>query len=294
VQRVAIEACCGAADFGDHVARATGWRVSLSHPGLVSKMRSSIDKTDRSDARVLADLCRTGYLPEVWLPPEPIRELRTLVRRRHQLTDGLRRCKQRIKALLRDKRLSVPAEVGSRWTLRYERWLRELELPRASRVVLDDCMAEMVFHSGRRAQVDAALEEVTANDTIVARLRAIKGVGPVTAWTIRATIGRFDRFKNAKQLSRYCGLTPRNASSGERIADAGVVRACDPILKSMLIQVSHRLVRISAEWRERFHHLLACGKPVCVAVIAVANRWTRRLWHELKGMGDGAAVPRAA
>ena len=290
VQRVAIEACCGAADFGDHVARATGWRVSLSHPGLVSKMRSSIDKSDRSDARVLADLCRTGYLPEVWLPPESIRELRTLMRRRHQLTDSLRRAKTRVGALLRDKRVATPAEIVTRWTQRYFAWLKELSLPVCARVVLDDLLAEIAYHAERREALDAQLEQITAGDAMIAQLRKTKGIGPVTAWTLRAIIGRFDRFRNGKQLSRYCGLTPKNASSGERVADAGLVRAGDPTLKTMLIQVAQRVVRGTGEWNSLYLGLQERGKPACVALAAVANRWTRRLWHELKGMGDGGAA----
>lgn len=294
VQRVAIEACSGAADFGDHLARTTGWRVSLSHPGLVSKMRSSIDKSDRSDARVLADLCRTGYLPEVWLPPEAIRELRTLVRRRHQLTDAIRRAKTRISALLRDRRVKMPAEIVTRWTRRHVAWLREMTLPTCARVVLDDLLLEIDYHTQRREALDGELERLCAGDRMVARLREIKGIGSVTAWTLRAVIGRFDRFKNGKQLSRYCGLTPRNASSGERVVDAGLVRAGDPVLKTMLIQVAQRVVRQSGEWSSLYEGLRARGKPACVALAAVANRWTRRLWHELKGMGDGGAAAVAA
>ena len=294
VQRVAIEACCGAADFGDHLARATGWRVSLSHPGLVSKMRASIDKTDRSDARVLADLGRTGYLPEVWLPPEAIRELRTLVRRRHQLTDTIRRAKTRIGALLRDKRIAMPAEIRGRWSLSHYAWLRDVTLAPYARVVLDDLLAEIEYHTRRREALDARLEKVTEGDAMIAHLRRFKGIGPVTAWTLRAVIGRFDRFRNGKQLSRYCGLTPRNASSGTRVADAGLVRAGDPTLKTVLIQVAQRVVRCEGEWKAFYLSLRERGKPACVAIAAVANRWTRRLWHELKGMGDGTRAASAA
>ncbi|MCE2925669.1 MAG: IS110 family transposase [Phycisphaeraceae bacterium] len=294
VQRVAIEACCGAADFGDHLAHATGWRVSLSHPGLVSKMRSSIDKSDRSDARVLADLCRTGYLPGVWLPPEPIRELRTLTRRRHQLTDAIRRAKTRIGALLRDKRVATPPEIVTKWTLRHVAWLKALTLPPCARIVLDDLLAEIHYHAQRRDTIDAQLEQATAGDAMIARLRQVKGIGPVTAWTLRAVIGRFDRFRNGKQLSRSCGLTPKNASSGERVADAGLVRAGDPTLKTVLIQVAQRVVRCAGEWNSLYLGLLERGKPACVAIAAVANRWTRRLWHDLKGMGDGGGMSAAA
>ncbi|MBY0308773.1 MAG: IS110 family transposase, partial [Phycisphaerales bacterium] len=64
---------------------------------------------------------------------------------------------------------------------------------------------------------------------------------PVTAWTMRALIGRFDGFSTGKQLARFCAVTPRNASSGHRVADSGMVKAGDPQLKSVLIEAAQRL-----------------------------------------------------
>lgn len=93
--------------------------------------------------------------------------------------------------------------------------------------------------------VEARLEEATRDDPVVTRLRErIEGVGPVTAWTLRGSIGRFDRFKNGKQLSRYCGLSPRNASSGQRQADAGLVRAVDRRPRATLIQAKRGDARV--------------------------------------------------
>lgn len=135
---------------------------------------------------------------------------------------------------------------------------------------------------------------MTASNTGKSACERSRASAPVTAWTLRAVIGRFDRFKNGKQLSRYCDLTPKNASSGERVADAGLVRAGDPTLKTVLIQVAHRLVRCAGEWNSLYLGLRERGKPACVAIAAVANRWTRRLWHELKDMGDGGSVTAAA
>lgn len=72
VTAVAIEACCGAADFGQALAGAGPWRVELAHPGYVARLKQSPDKTDYGDARLLADLTRVGYLPRVWLAPPEI------------------------------------------------------------------------------------------------------------------------------------------------------------------------------------------------------------------------------
>ena len=62
--------------------------------------------------------------------------------------------------------------------------------------------------------------------------------GAVTAWALRAEIGRFDRFHDGKQLARYCGLSPRNASSGQRQADAGLIKAGSELLRATLIEAA--------------------------------------------------------
>ena len=111
---------------------------------------------------------------------------------------------------------------------------------------------------------------------------AATGIGPVTAWTMRAEIGWFDRFCSGKQLSRFCGVSPRNASSGQRVADAGLIRAASPTLRATIIEAAHRLIRTEARWAQLSAHLRKQGKPACVAVAAVANRWVRQLYHQLR------------
>jgi len=104
-----IEACTGAA-FGQELAEKAQWSISLGHAGFVSRMKQNPDKTDYSDARLLADLMRVGYLPKVWLAPDRIVELRRLVRFRQQLVNERRSVKLRIRALLRDERLLFAKE----------------------------------------------------------------------------------------------------------------------------------------------------------------------------------------
>lgn len=116
-------------------------------------------------------------------------------------------------------------------------------------------------------------------------------MGPVTAWTMRALIGEFSRFATGKQLARFCAVTPRNASSGDRQADGGLIRAGDPLLKTVVIEAAHRLRRYDARWSSFAAGLTARGKPTGVVVAAVANRWMRWLHHQLK---EGASSRAAA
>jgi transposase len=277
----AIEVCCGAADLGDELIREAGWSVDLAHPGYVSRMKQSPDKHDWGDARLLADLERVGYVPRVWLAPQEIRELRRLIRYRQYQVQQRRDTKLKIGALLRDHRISGRTESRP-WTRPWLAWLKSVPLPAQSRWVMDHLMADLDRLNRDIRETEAHLEHVTANDSLVIHLRALSGVGPVTSWILRAEVGWFHRFRSGKQLSRFCGLSPRNVSSGERQADAGLVKAGNTQLRSVLIESAHRLIRYDKRWSELALKMLRSGKPKSMVAAAVANRWVRWMFHQVK------------
>lgn len=280
--RVAIEACCGAANMAEELATTASLPVELAHPGYVARMKRSPDKTDLQDAELLADLARVNYLPTVWLAPESTRQLRRLVRHRAQLVRRRRDVKLRIRGLLRENR--VRCSHARAWTKAWIAWLQEeAALADSDRWIVDDHLAEITSLGERIAAVEARIRNAVADDPIIERLLAQDGVGLVTAVTMRAEIGRFDRFTTGKQLARFCGVTPRNASSGARQADAGLVPAGNPELRMVLIELGQRLVsRVPGRWAELARGMLRRGKPKNVVVAAVANRWVRWLHHELQ------------
>jgi transposase len=276
----AIECCSGASSLADELAARPGWSVDLAHPGYVARIKQSPDKTDLQDAQLLADLERVGYLPKVWLAPPPLRDLRQLVHYRQQPVNQRRNAKLRIRALLREARLR-PAEAVRPWTKAWLAWVRRVELGAQARWVLDQHLRHLEELARDIRAADERLVAATADDATVERLLKHKGVGPVTAAIVRAAVGRFDRFRSGKQLARFCGLSPRNASSGQRQADAGLVKAGDPDLRAALIELAHRLMRYEPRWVQLGRKLKAAGKPGSVAAAAVANRWVRWLHHQM-------------
>jgi len=245
-------------------------------------MKQSPDKTDFSDARLLADLQRVGYLPRVWLAPEEVRELRRLVRYRQALTKERKNLKLQIGATLREARQKPPAELNS-WTKAWLAWLEKTAvLSRNARWITDHRLARLAALAKEIRAVERRLEQQTAQDPLVRKLLALPGIGLVTAVTIRAEIGRFDRFRTGKQLARFCGLTPRNASSGQRQADAGLIKAGNPQLRTVLVEAAHRLIRYDERWTRLGAKLSRRGKPTSVVVAAIANRWVRRLFHQMQ------------
>jgi transposase len=283
VQRVGIEACCGAADLGEELVKQLGWNVSLGHAAYIAKMKASPDKSDYSDGRLIADLTRVGYLPLVWLAPASIRELRQLVNHRQSLVDHGRALKLRVGGVLREQRVKIDPQVGLRWRKAWVASVRDNDqLSKQGRWIVNELLDEIVYTQGRIAAVEGRLREATEADKVVAKLMQQPGIGEVTAWAFRAYIGDFSRFKTAKQLARYCGMSPRNASSGQRVADGGLIGACNKTLRMIIVQAAHRLIRTDAHWSAMAKKLKARGKPACVIVGAVGNHWIRRLHHVMK------------
>lgn len=280
--RLAIEACCGAADLAEELVTDRNLNVQLAHPGYVNRMKRSPDKTDLGDAQLLADLVRVNYLPRVWLAPRAIRELRRLVRHRANLVRQRKDVKLRIRGLLRENRLKCG--TANAWTIVWRKWLLEkAELSECDRWLAEQLLEQLAFLESRINQTIARIKTAVADDALVAKLLTFYGVGLITAVTIRAEVGRIDRFDKGKQLARFCGVTPRNASSGSRQADSGLIKAGNPNLRQVLIELAHRLVfRNHANWGKLAQRMLKRGKPKNVVVAAVANRWVRWLFHEIQ------------
>lgn len=283
VQRVGIEACCGAADLGQQLVERFGWNVSLGHPLYIARIKNSPDKSDYSDGRLLADLTRVGYLPLVWLPPAYIRDLRQLVNYRQRLVSQRTALKLQVGAVLREQRVKIDADRGSRWSKVWTASAQDNQrLSDQARWIVDQMLKEIEHVQKQINTAEKRLRKATADDAVVKKLMDQPGIGEVTAWVMRACIGRFDRFKRAKQLSRYCGMSPCNASSGKRTADAGLIDGCNKMLRAIIVQAAQRLVRTEERWRTMANALRKRDKSYNVAVAAVGNRWLRCLHHVMK------------
>jgi transposase len=222
-----------------------------------------------------------GYLPAVWLASSWVRELRRLVRYRQQQVDERRNAKLRITALIRDHRLKRPDDANP-WTRAWWKWLTSPHrMPAQSAWIVEHQRKKIDWLSDEIRDAEQQLWQHTAEDQLTMRLLEERQVGPVTAWVLRAEIDQFDRFHTGKSLARFCALTPRNASSGDRQADAGMVRAGSRLLRATLVELAHRLGRHYKRWREMKDRMKRSGKQTNVITVAVANRWTRQLHHRI-------------
>ena len=287
----AIEACTGAADFAEQLNTRSNWSVELAHTGYVARMKQTPDKSDWTDAKLLADLTRAGYLPRVWLAPKNIRDLRDLIRHRYGLVEQRKQVKLRLRALLRNHRIVCPF---SPWTIKGRKWLLDktnINAPITS-FLIKDHYDTIDFFDKKISAVNEEMFAFVADDPVVKQLLQQAGIGMITAITMRALIGRFDRFRTGKQLANFCAVTPRNNSSGGKTTTGGLIKAGDTLLRQVLIEAAHRLIRYDPYWRGMAKRLRENDKKACVIVGAVANRWVRKLFHQMTNFpsNDGITV----
>jgi transposase len=194
-------------------------RVTVSNPIRTKAIASAKVKTDKVDAKVLAQLAAADFLPAVWAPDEQTRALRRRVSHRASLVRQRTRLRNQVHAVL--ARNLVEAPVSDLFGQEGRRWLAGVDLPAHEREQVD---SNLRLHDALDAEleaVDGQLAQRALADVDVRRLMTIPGVGPVTALSLLAVIGEVARFPSTRQLVGYLGLDPRVRQSGERPARTG-------------------------------------------------------------------------
>jgi transposase len=220
----AVRACYEAGPCGYALQRQlTTARVACQviAPALIPRKPGERIKTDRRDARKLAELFRAGLLTEV-RPPTPDEEaVRDLCRARDDVREDLQRSRHRLGKLLLRRGLHYR---GRNWTQAHRRWIESLEWTRAAEhVVVDDYLLAIEQLETRRGELDAQLAEIAETDPYRERvgwLRCFRGIDTLTAMLILAELHDFRRFQSPRALMAYLGgLQWREASTGPHHAD---------------------------------------------------------------------------
>jgi Transposase IS116/IS110/IS902 family/Transposase len=163
-------------------------------------------KNDKVDARTLAQLLRADLLPEAWIAPPEIGDLRALLRHRASLARLATGLKNRVHAVLADRGITPPS---SRWATPGRAWLQALELPPTPRAIIDDCCGVLDTLARPIARLEREIAALAKPDPRVQALMALPGVGKLTAMTLLAEIGDIGRFPTAPKLCAWAGLTPQ-------------------------------------------------------------------------------------
>ena len=237
------------ARFEDHeleVAReaTTGWRfvveelqrvgasVHLAEPAETAarRGRKKRAKTDRADARLLRELVMVGRLPESWIAPDHILDLRARVRLRHTLIDERGEWQQRIHAVLYHHGCPHHHGIGL-LTGTGREWLGSLELPATAREQVTVALQMIGAVDAQLAPMDKELRAYARRQPGCKALMGLYGIGHLTAVTILAELGDARRFSSSREAVRYSGLDITVHQSDQRRAPGHLSRQGPPALR---------------------------------------------------------------
>jgi len=185
-----------------------------------------------------------------------------------------------LRAVLRNHRIVCPY---SPWTINGKKWLLDAGHTSSKTLLflLRGHYASIEHFDKHIAEVTEQMQIDTANDPVVKQLLRQAGIGVITAITMRAMIGQFDRFRTGKQLAHFCAVCPRNNSTAGKTTTSGLIKAGDDLLRQVLVEAAHRLIRYNDDWKAMADRLRGKGKKTCVVIAAVANRWIRKLFYQM-------------
>ena len=250
--------------------------VHVANPSRVRLIAESRLKNDRIDSRILADLLRVGYLPEVHIPSEDIQCWRRLVSHRVVMVRDRARYKHRLRGLIGREGFRVRAKDILGRSGRAA--LADLPLPTEVREMVDRQIALADLVTAQLAPIDAEIERLGRSDEVVRRLTTIDGIKWFTGLAIRSTVDRMDRFKSYKAFAAYTGLVPSYRQSGETTHTGGITKQGSRLLRWTLLQAVPHACRRN-EYLRRMYSRLCYRSSRGRARVAVAHALARIIYH---------------
>ena len=292
------------ADSGLEVAleATTGWRfvveelervgaeVHLAEAAEASALKGKKKraKTDFADARHLRELLLIGRIPESWIPPAHILDLRARVRTRHLLSHQRTEWQQRMHAVLYHHGVPQRRDLLNQAN---REWLGDLPVPDAAREQLEISLHVIDALEQRLLPFDKELQRIAkAQPGCQVLMREIYGVGALTSVTILAELGDVRRFPNSRDVVRYSGMDITVHQSDDHRAPGHLSRQGPPALRWALYEAAQRARFPSSPDRAYYEQLAARigGNRAC---LALARKLLKRSYHLLKSLGDDAIAP---
>jgi transposase len=256
-------------------------RVVVAHPAKVKLIAEARVKTDKVDVLTLAKLLRADMLPEVWVPPMHVRDLRALLSHRRRLVALQTTAKNRLHSVVHRLNLKPPA--GDLFARKQREWWKLLDLSATERLRVDQDVATLEHIEPQIEQVDAELRRLSTSEEWVEQvpyLVQLPGMGLLTAMTILGAIGDVTRFGSAKQLVGYAGLGAGVHASGKTHRDKGITKQGRRDLRFVLVEAARVAVQTHPHWKKEFAPLAKrIGEHK--AVVAIARKLLIVVWHVL-------------
>src|SRR6188768_3291442 len=242
-------------------------------------LKAQINKTDRNDARGIAQMMRAGLYRPVHVKTVRSQKLRMLLTHRKLLQSKAIAIENDLRATLRNFGL----KVGMVGTVKFEARIKELVENLPDLTVLVEPL--LIVRRVLREQIGILhrrLMAIVRDDDVCRRLMTVPGVGPVVALTYRATVDVPTRFRNSKAVGAVFGLTPAKYQSGEIDRTGGISRCGDEMMRVMLYEAAQSMLHSKRwSWLKAWGMKIARHRGMKKAIVALARRLAvimHRIW----------------
>jgi transposase len=289
--QLVVESTSNAFDFYDQVV---GWvgRAVVANPAKIALIASTRVKTDKADTLWLARLLVAGLIPEVWVPPAAVRELRSLLAHRQRLIQSRTRLRNRLHSVLHRHQLAAPE--GDPFAAAQRSFWSQLAVSPTEQLRVRHDLAQLDQLAIQLDELQAELERLSTVAPwaeVLPYVLQLPGFGLVLALTLLAGIGDITRFPSPKELVGYAGLGSSVHDSGQTHRTGKLTKAGRREMRWALVEAAWRAVDNHPDWQARFERLKARMNPN-QAIVAIAHQLLIALWHVLtKQVADRRAEP---
>ena len=250
--------------------RTYAQELKVGNPLLMKAISAAKKKNDRIDARMIADLLRCNLLPECYMMPAPLRDLRQLLRYRNFMVSQCIRMQNRISGVLMEAGQNYDSKRlhGASY---FAQLLQSIEVPKSVVKILRLSRSALAFFRSAEKRLRRELLTHPELQQRVERLRTIPGVGEVVALSWALEIGPVERFRSMARACSYCGLTSAVRASAEREYRGPLSKQRNAHLQTMLIEAAKLAPRYNPQLAALHAHELQRGNRN-QATIAVARK----------------------
>ena len=256
-------------------------RVIVANPAKVKQIANARVKTDVRDTFILARLLAANLVPEVWVPPVHVREMRQLLSQRRQLVETHTQIVNRMHSVAHRHHLNH--ERGKRFNEKTTLWQKDKRLSKIEQFQLE---LEMENHTYIEKQIGRIGKEVAKMShqkpwaQEMTYLMQLPGFGVITAMTVLAAIGDVQRFNSARHLASYSGLTGGLDQSGTHLVQKGITKEGRKELRWAMVEVAQRAVKSDPYWTRRFQEMEK-RMHRNQAIVAIARQLLELVWYLL-------------
>src|SRR3989339_1161676 len=255
-------------------------KIVMAHPLKVRAIASARIKTDVIDSNILADLLRANLIPESYMPPLDIVELRELLRYRAGLSRMRGQLKTKAKNILsrEGKKCEFDEVTGKRARL----WLKNLLLNDLNRKELDYTVALIDNLGSEITKFDKIIERLQYKYPEVEILKSVVGINTFSGMMILAEMGDIVRFPSPNKLACYSGLVPSTYQSSQVQYSGRITKQGNSHLRWILTQCTHASIKSRKSHRlKQFYLRIERKRGKQKAIVATARKMLTLIWHLL-------------